>query len=232
MVYVIKSREKFNKGFKIDYNNFYKNQELSELLLKPLNISDFISTLRNNISIKDINYFTDNIINQLVCMYPEYELLIKKDKMLDESLYSELSSFCLKEGFVEVFNANVTGCIISKSFEKLTVDISNHMSGASTRELSYSTPSTLLCLDHEIIKKIIIKGASIPVISGTNISFDINLSYKLTDFIENLKYIKVDEPKPHLGASGFEALFAKRKPQEIESLNSKVTLPGNIEYLI
>ncbi|MDD4353386.1 MAG: hypothetical protein PHN56_02920, partial [Candidatus Nanoarchaeia archaeon] len=115
MVYAIKSREKFDKSFETNYGNFYKNQELSELLLKPLNIPEFVSTLRENISIKDIEYFTENIINQLVCMYPEHELLIKKDKTLDESLYSGLSSFCLKEGFIGLFNAKVTGCIISKS---------------------------------------------------------------------------------------------------------------------
>jgi hypothetical protein len=238
MVYAIKSTEGFNESFESGYNNnFYEMQDISRLLLKQISLKDFSRSLRKNIELKEINSFTERLISQLALMYPEYKSLNQKEDSIDLELYQKLSDFCKKERFIESFSAEVEKCVISSSLEKKLVPSGSPMDWPigghiPHKEISYFVPSTILYLNHETIKKCVIPKFSIPINSGTMINFDADLSFNLVELVDNLKYIKLSKKKTFEDKSEFEQLLAKRKPMEIEFVNSRVDLPQNISYEI
>jgi len=233
-VYFIKEKDGIKKDFESNYiNDFYSLSELSKIALKNDCIPKFLSSISNYFSIDDVEKFTSSIIIQLAKMKPERVSLDEKIEELNQGLFKDISSFCLSNRFIDNFSANVESCEIKKNSYEI-----------KTRDATYFSPTsfTILSLDHPIIKTLTVPNHSIPALEGTNVSFDVDVSIRFNEVVENLRHIDSHYINLcsyfGLGSGGeyteskFDKLFVKRKPQNSEVLNSKLTLPGKITYSI
>jgi len=234
-IYEVKSKNNLSDRFNNENlpSDYSLNRDIEIIKKGKEEALAFAKNIKNE-SLEDLNRLINGYSNQLSNLHPDFKALKIKDEALDEKLYAELSSFCLKETkFIEYFSANVTSCTISREEGEGMIPIN------SNTKVSYHYPSTLLTLDHPVIKKLLISDHSIPLAKGSFVTFDVDMTILLKELVPNIteinkQYYSISSFFGGYGSlmssSRFEQLKIKRNAKYSESVASEIKLPGEIVY--